>query len=512
MLFNSYEFLLCFLPATLLGFYLISAQGGRRAGVAWLVLASLFFYGWWNPKYVFLLLMSLTFNYSVAVTIANTPPSTRRTGIFIFGIVTNLAVLGYFKYANFFVSNIGLLTGTDYALETIILPLGISFYTFQKIAFLVDAYRGETKEFDFLRYCLFVTFFPQLIAGPIVHHQDVIPQFARPTMFRFSKINFSVGLTIFIIGLFKKSVLADDVAVYANPIFSAAQNQQHLAWLEVWFGALAYTLQLYFDFSGYSDMAIGLARMFNVRLPMNFHSPYKAINIVDFWRRWHMTLSRFLRDYVYISLGGNRRGLVRRYLNLWATMLIGGLWHGAGWTFIAWGALHGSYLVINHAWHWLQKSLSIAPIQRWYTILLARTITFIAVVIGWVLFRAESFSSAWSMLQTMFAPSEWALPEKLHHFLGPVGALLESHGLTFVAMPYLIGTKYILVLLLVAWFAPNTQEIMRRFRPTLKAFEQMPRSKIAWRPNIGWGVALGILAAIAVLNLDHVTEFLYFQF
>jgi len=331
-------------------------------------------------------------------------------------------------------------------------------------------------------------------------------------MYRFSKTNFSIGLTIFIIGLFKKSVLADDAASYANPIFSAAEHHQPLAWLEVWFGALAYTLQLYFDFSGYSDMAIGLARMFNVRLPMNFHSPYKAVNIVDFWRRWHMTLSRFLRDYVYISLGGNRRGLVRRYMNLWATMLIGGLWHGAGWTFIAWGALHGTYLVINHAWHWLQKRLSIAPIRRWHTILLARTITFIAVIIGWVLFRADSFSSALSMLHAMFAPSELSLPEKLQHTLGPAGTLLESHGWTFVAMPYLTGTKYILVLLLVAWFAPNTQEIMRRFRPTLKQFEKTSPTAMDWRPNLGWGIAIGMLAAVAVLNLDHVTEFLYFQF
>jgi|SaaInlStandDraft_6_1057023.scaffolds.fasta_scaffold27026_2 alginate O-acetyltransferase complex protein AlgI len=331
MLFNSYIFIFLFLPIVLLGFHLIGKQGHHRVAIAWLVGVSLFFYGWWNPAYLGLMLVSILFNYGVGVSLGRTPRKLSKKPVLIFGVVVNLALLGYFKYANFFVDSLNSITGTNIVLLQVILPLAISFFTFQQIAYLIDAWRGETKEYNFLHYCLFVTFFPQLIAGPIVHHKEMLPQFAKDVVYKLRSKHIAIGLTVFSIGLFKKVVLADGVSVYATPMFDAAEAGVLLTFFEAWGGALAYSFQLYFDFSGYSDMAIGLARMFGIRLPLNFNSPYKATSIIDFWRRWHITLSRFLRDYLYIPLGGSRcRGEPRRFINVMVTMVLGGLWHGAG--------------------------------------------------------------------------------------------------------------------------------------------------------------------------------------
>lgn len=359
MLFNSYTFLFLFLPVTLLVFFRLGKYSHPLAGL-WLFVASLFFYAWWNPAYVGLLLASIAFNYAVGRALVKEQSSGRakvKKSVLIFGLVTDLGLLAYFKYANFFVSSTDALLGQGWQLDPIILPLGISFFTFTQIAFLVDAYRGEIKEANFIHYGLFVTYFPHLIAGPVLHHKEMMPQFARATTYRLHWENFALGFTLFSIGLFKKVVLADGIAPFANALYSAASHGTVLTFLEAWAGALAYTFQLYFDFSGYTDMALGISCLFGVRLPVNFNSPYKAVNIIDFWRRWHMTLSRFLRDYLYFPLGGNRKGPVRRYMNLIATMLLGGLWHGAGWTFVLWGGLHGLYLVINHAWHGLRETL-----------------------------------------------------------------------------------------------------------------------------------------------------------
>ncbi len=267
-------------------------------------------------------------------------------GALVVGIAFNLGTLGYFKYFNFFVETANVVFNAGFNFDEIILPLAISFFTFQQITFLVDAYRGKACDYNFLHYALFVTFFPQLIAGPIVHHAEMMPQFLKRKTGGLSNASIAVGGSIFLLGLFKKVVLADNVAAYATPVFAAASAGQELTLIESWGGVLAYTFQLYFDFSGYSDMAIGLARMFGIVLPLNFNSPYKAASIIDFWRRWHMTLSRFLRDYVYFPLGGSLRGRMKRHINLMITMLLGGLWHGAGWTFVVWGGLHGIYLMI----------------------------------------------------------------------------------------------------------------------------------------------------------------------
>lgn len=510
MLFNSYEFILVYLPVTLYVFFLIGRTGRHELAIAWMALASLFFYGWWNPVYLGLLLASITFNYLVGISITRYRDKAQR--LLILGITGDLCLLAYYKYANFFVDNLNSAAGTDIHLATIILPLGISFFTFTQIAYLVDAYRGEAREYNFVHYCLFVTIFPHLIAGPIIHHKQTVPQFAKSYIYRPHARNIAVGLTIFVIGLFKKVVIADGVSVYANPVFDAAQAGQVLTFWDAWGGALAYTFQLYFDFSGYSDMAIGLARMFNVWLPLNFRSPYKAENITEFWRRWHMTLSRFLRDYLYIPLGGNRKGRARTYTNLLLTMLLGGLWHGAGWTFVVWGGLHGLYLVINHAWQALKQRLWPQADSPWPgSKLAARSLTFVAVVVAWVFFRADSVSTATSLLGSMAGLKGVILPEAWRG-LGIAGQFGE-------ASQHLDGKglRWLIVLLCLAWWAPNTQELMRRQRPAQPVYPddlRMPKSaRLIWRPTIAWTL---VIAAMALLALSKISsgesEFLYFQF
>ncbi|MBC7940586.1 MAG: MBOAT family protein, partial [Chitinophagaceae bacterium] len=359
MLFNSATFLFGFLPLTLIGFFLIGRERPAWA-VAWLLAASLFFYGWWNPAWLPLLLASMAFNLMAGRAIAEGSRERRRwlqpRTLLVAAIVANLALLLHFKYMAFASGALAALFGLNWQPAERELPLGISFFTFTQIAFLVDVYLRKVADFNPLRYGLFVTYYPHLIAGPILHHAEIMPQFARRDIFRFDASRFADGCVYFTLGLFKKVVLADQFARYANPAFGAAATTDPSFFVS-WCAALSYTLQLYFDFSGYCDMAIGLAMMIGVRLPLNFHSPYKARNIADFWRRWHMTLSRFLRDYLYIPLGGNRRGRFRRHVNLALTMLLGGAWHGAGWTFLLWGALHGAYMVAHGLWH--------AALKRW---------------------------------------------------------------------------------------------------------------------------------------------------
>ncbi len=413
MLFNSYGFIFLYLPLTLLVFFKLGKINHNFAA-AWLALASLFFYGYWNPAYVGLLLLSIICNYAFGKWIAKAGSGkwivdSRKKQLLIVAIAANLALLGYYKYANFFVTNLDALLGTDWDFANIILPLGISFFTFTQIAYLVDTYQGRVREYNFVHYVLFVTFFPHLIAGPVLHHGEMMPQFAKPSTYRVNWNHVATGLMLFTLGLCKKTLLADELATYASGIFNGVQHSMSVGMLptayEAWAGALAYTLQIYFDFSGYTDMALGIALMFGIKLPINFDSPYQATSIIDFWRRWHMTLSRFLRDYLYFPLGGNRKGKLRRYLNLGLTMLLGGLWHGAGWTFIVWGALHGAYLTINHLWreHIAEKHLRWVPDRMGN--LASFTLTFIAVVAAWVVFRSDNITQAMVILNAMFGIS-----------------------------------------------------------------------------------------------------------
>jgi alginate O-acetyltransferase complex protein AlgI len=520
MLFNSYEFIFIFLPIVLFVFHLIGKQGHHRVAIAWLVGASFFFYGWWNPAYLSLILFSILFNYSIGILISNTSShKLSKKSILIIGVATNILVLGYYKYANFFVENLNSLSDTNLILHKVILPLAISFFTFQQIAYLIDAYKGETKEYNFLHYCLFVTFFPQLIAGPIVHHKEMLPQFAKDVIYKLRSKHLAIGITIFALGLFKKVVLADGVSVYATPVFDAAEAGIILTFFEAWTGVLAYTFQIYFDFSGYSDMAIGIARMFGIRLPLNFNSPYKATSIIDFWRRWHITLSRFLRDYLYIPLGGSRKGKVRRYINLMATMILGGLWHGAGWTFVLWGVLHGFYLMINHGWRAVSKSRSKTKVSSFF----AWLITFLALAVSWVPFRAESILGANNLLKAMVGVNGISLPISFENIFMNYGLSFPFNLITFDGIFYngLYGNDYIpiywiLLLLLIATFFPNVQQLMRNHKPAFETYSK-EEDKLGyiwaeWKQTASWAIFISIIITISVLVLNGESEFLYFQF
>lgn len=492
MIFNSHFFIFIFLPITLIGFYSIGKRGHHLIAISWLVGMSLLFYAWWNPIYLGLLLCSILFNYAIGIALNSDDQPLSKKIVLIFGITANLVLLGYFKYANFFIDQLNILIKSDFNVEKILLPLAISFFTFQQIAYLVDAYKKETREYKFLHYCLFVTFFPQLIAGPIVHHKEMLPQFSKDHTYRLNFENLSVGLTIFAIGLFKKVIVADGIAKHASIVFANAELGIDLTFFAAWSGALAYTFQIYFDFSGYSDMAIGLARMFGIRLPLNFHSPYKATNIIEFWRRWHITLSRFLRDYLYIPLGGSRKGPMRRYINLMITMVLGGLWHGAGWTFIVWGTLHGVYLTLNHAWHAIRRSLGHDLTRSSFLGRIAGGfITFFAVVVAWVFFRAETFDGAINILYAMFAGNGISPPEK-----------------------YQPG-RFVSAALLV-WLVPNTQEIMVRFKPAFETYRGEIKAWgdrwIQWSPSKAYAIVTSVLLYLAISNLVKKSEFIYFNF
>src|SRR3954452_20382460 len=386
MLFSSYAFLFQFLPAVALAFA-AARRWSPRCGIWALAVASLIFYGAWKPVYLLVLLASIAFNFLLGLKMEDPQ---RRRALGTLGVAINLAVLGYFKYTNFLLDSFGALTGAPLPFVNVVLPLGISFFTFQQIAYLVDVMRGAKVKRDLVSYTLFVSFFPHLIAGPLVHHAEMIPQFKRARSGR-SAVLAARGLAMFAAGLFKKVVIADNLAQFVPPVFAHLDAGGGVSAQWPWLATLAYSLQIYFDFSGYSDMAIGLALLFGIRLPVNFRSPYKARSIIEFWRRWHITLSRFLRDYLYIPLGGNRFGESRRYQNLMVTMLLGGLWHGAAWNFVIWGGLHGFYLCINHLWHrWRGERATTSAAAR----LASWAATFLAVVIAWVFFRAKTATGA----------------------------------------------------------------------------------------------------------------------
>jgi alginate O-acetyltransferase complex protein AlgI len=499
MLFSSYTFLFQFLPATVLAFA-AARRHSPRAGILVLAGASLFFYGAWRPVYLLLLAASVAVNFTLGLWMEDPQ---RRRAIGIFGVALNLSVLCYFKYTNFIFDSLNTLTGAPLPFFNIVLPLGISFFTFQQIAYLVDVMRGAEVERDIVSYTLFVSFFPHLIAGPLVHHAEMIPQFKRGRTGR-SAVLAARGLAIFAAGLFKKVVIADNLAQFVSPVFAHLDAGGGVTTQWAWLATLAYTLQIYFDFSGYSDMAIGLALLFGIRLPVNFRSPYQATSIIEFWRRWHITLSRFLRDYLYIPLGGNRLGERRRYGNLLVTMLLGGLWHGAGWNFLIWGGLHGVYLGINHLWHERRGKASALP-----TGLAARAlswaVTFFAVVIAWVFFRAKTAEGAWQMLGSLFGleagSSAYTSPGVLRLMDLPVQVGEQSL--------LLVGGGAVAASLAIALLLPNVAQLFgyREFR---RAPERA--SLLRWRPNAAWALVSALAFAISLFGMWQRLEFLYFQF
>ncbi len=400
MSFSSWQFILVYLPVAYLVYFWLNHRRLVTAGKVWLVAASLFFYAYWDVKYLPLILGSILLNFAVGTGLARAHPQHQQEGqrqrhgvnrkwVLSFGIAANLMLLAYYKYTNFLIANLNTVFGTNHAFHHIVLPLAISFFTFTQIVYLVDSYRGETAEYDLLNYSLFVTFFPHLIAGPIVHHRQIMPQFASRWTLVSRNSNILKGLFIFAIGLFKKVVIADSFAMWADAGFDSGQA---LGFFSAWATSLSYTFQLYFDFSGYCDMAIGASLLFNIWLPINFNSPYKALDIQDFWRRWHITLSSFLRDYLYIPLGGNRSSAYRTYVNIFITFVLGGLWHGATWMFVVWGAMHGCALGMHRFWKGLRRPMPSA---------LAWLLTFVFVNTAWVIFRAKKLGDADRVLRGM---------------------------------------------------------------------------------------------------------------
>lgn len=514
MLFSTWQFILGFLPITLAVFFLIPARW-RTARKVWLSLASLFFYGYWKVEYVPLLLLSIGFNFTIAelLTRWRGKPAAHRT--LIVGVAVNLLLLGYYKYTNFIVSTFGLVVRHEFTRFDIILPLAISFFTFTQIGYLVDVSRDPKLHYRFLDYALFVVFFPHLIAGPIVRHWEVIPQYAERDL-RANRTDLGVGLALFLMGLFKKVLLADNAAVYANLVYGSAERGAQLDWFGAWFGTLAYAMQIYFDFSGYSDMAIGLARMFSIKFPFNFDSPYRSANIAEFWRRWHVTLTRFLREYVYFPLGGNRKGERRQAFNVMATFFLSGLWHGAGWTFVTWGVLHGVYLVIAHQWaRFRQRCAWVFP--HWSYKGACVLLTFLAVMISWVYFRAPNFKVANSVLASMVGARGLTVSENVTNPETGPGRLLAAAGVRFVSDQtgvehFAEGMRVVFGLLALAWFCPNSQQLLRRYDPIV---EQNIRPA-HWRIELNWwwGLFFGVLMFFVVRS--HFTAvpspFLYFNF
>lgn len=449
MLFNSFAFLFLFLPVALAGYQLL-----RRYGVAWLAACSLCFYAWWDWRFLPLLAVSICTNYIAGRLICDRA-GWGRDLLFGAALVLNLGLLAWFKYAAF-------LFGVEPGLP---LPVGISFFTFTQLAFLADCRRGIVSEARFAPYLLFVSYFPHLVAGPVLHHAEMMPQFrnGRPLL----PEEVAKGLTVFALGLGKKVLVADNLAGLANPLFAATAAPQCL---DAWLGTLAYSMQLYFDFSGYSEMAIGLSLMFGVRLPENFDSPYQAGNIADFWRRWHMTLSRFLRDYLYIPLGGNRQG--HRHRNLLLTMVLGGAWHGAGWNFLAWGMLHGLFLVVHQRFG--------GGVACWW----GRPLTFVAVLLAWVPFRAPDLGRTIEIWQGLAGWHGLGLPRALG------GAGLQWIPAGDSALPLLAAASA------AAWFAPNTRRLLERY----------------WGGTLRNAGAVAALLAACIFSINRPAEFLYFQF
>ena len=539
MLFNSYAFLLVFLPLTLLGRVLLSRLGSRRAIVLWLVACSVVFYGVWNPLSLTIITPSLLVNYLLARwlrhCVAQEQPAAQRraTWLLAAGIVFNVCFLGYFKYRNFFVESSNLLLGTQGALIEVLLPLGISFITFQKIAFLVDIRVGAIDRFDAIDFLIFVFFFPQLIAGPIVHYREMVPQFNTMSI-RLRAEDLAVGMGLFAIGLFKKAVLADGVAPHATAMFDGVWAGGRVDFVAAWIGSIAYMLQIYFDFSGYSDMAIGLARMFGIRLPANFNSPLKASSFIEFWSRWHMTLTRFLTAYVHAPLVMRltrrrmQRGqpvLDRRHKGVAAfavllagptllTMFVSGFWHGAGATFIVWGLVHGVLLCINHAWRLWRPAWDKHAYDR-VMVPLGRVITLVTLILTMVLFRARDMDTALQVLHAMAGLDGVALPQAIVSRLGALGTWLTGHGLVAAmssGVTFLQAVAWLAALGAVALWLPNSLELMRRFEPAI-AFKADPASRalaVSW--HAAWGIGLGTLLLLGVMSLNRISEFLYWQF
>ncbi|WP_299444721.1 MBOAT family O-acyltransferase [uncultured Rhodospira sp.] len=517
MLFNSYQFVGLYLPIVLIGYYLLIYLKQRRFLFIYLVCTSLVFYGAWNPIYVLLLIASVLVNFGFGRLIRAARSRERSAWLpLTAGVVFNLGLLGYYKYANFFAENYEALSGQTLDLPHIILPLAISFYTFQQIAYLIDVSRDRVERASLWRYTTFVIFFPQLIAGPIVHYKDMVPQFFGRHLGRFGLAHLSVGLTIFAIGLFKKTVIADSAALYASPVFDSAAAGNEIGFAQAWTAAICYTIQLYFDFSGYSDMAIGLARMFGIRLPLNFHSPLRAVSIIEYWRRWHMTLQQFIVAYMYQPLAvALTRRVAEMEMGKWSTFwvvtglptvtifVVIGLWHGAGWTFVVFGLMHGTYLAVNEFWRTYRRKARRKDPPGVGSIAAYHGLTLLCVILANVMFRAESVGDAVAIWAGMVDVST----------LGSLAALIPVSAADVIAKPLVFA---LLACLLIFVF-PNTQQIMGRYRPAIDwdrwKHEARPLVSFQWRPTVAGALFTGTVLYLGIMAIgNRQSEFIYFNF
>jgi D-alanyl-lipoteichoic acid acyltransferase DltB (MBOAT superfamily) len=511
MLFNSLGFLFIFLPIVLLG-YQLAGYIGRRAVIVWLAVMSLVFYAEWRREFLFLLGASILFNFACSRLLVALKERQPLQGYVLFGSVAgNLLLLGYYKYLFPFLNGLGRLEILHHQFAGVLLPLGISFFTFTQIGYLIDLKQGAAEPQEFVDYVLFVTFFPHLIAGPLLHHSEIMPQFRENRIYRLRVDDLAVGFSWFVMGLFKKVFIADSMAPFADAAFASPGS---LSAVGAWAGVLSYTVQLYFDFSGYSDMAIGLARMLSIRFPLNFDSPYKAANIIDFWSRWHMTLTRYVTLYLYnpVSLWVNRRRLakgkkvsrkgsatIEGFSSMVAlptlfSMLLIGVWHGAGFQFLLFGLFHGVYLTINHGWRIFRgKKAERTGVSRWMVHTGCVLLTLLCVVIGQVLFRANSTTGAFQMMGSMVAR--------------------HGAGIHEAAAQAKIFARLV-VLFAIIWLLPNTQQILAKYDPAegVVALNSWLGRRLLWRPSTGWAVVIGVAFLLALTYMEDTSRFLYFQF
>jgi alginate O-acetyltransferase complex protein AlgI len=545
VLFNSFEFIFFFLPATLVGFFALGAAS-RSWALFWLILVSLFFYAWWRPLNLLIIAPSIVINFALALMLQRMSENEGARHysklVLLLGIAFNVAFLGYFKYIDFISGTVNDVFGTNLVLRHVILPLGISFITFQKIAFLIDVHAGRVRSFKLRDYCLFVLFFPQLIAGPIVHYREMMPQFHSLSC-RLDKENISIALTLFMFGLFKKVFLADHIATLVTPIYEHASTVGGSSLLLAWIAAVGFTLQLYFDFSGYTDMALGIARFIGIRLPPNFNSPLQASSIIDFWLRWHMTLTRFLTAYIYnpLSLWLTRRrmakgrpGVVGRNTTIGAfcyvlmfptllTMFLSGLWHGAGYGFVFWGLLHGFFLTINHSWRLLASKIwSDGPGYERLMKPIGWLLTFLSVAAAMVFFRAPTMTAAVDLVKGMIGLNGIALPESIYEHVGPLAIWLHRMGVSNVphrllsAHDFVMAGAWIIIMMFVALACPNTLQILARYEPALGVkphlFNRAGLKAAEWSTSVAWTIGISAITVISILSLGSKSEFLYWQF
>jgi alginate O-acetyltransferase complex protein AlgI len=506
MVFASHAFLVFLL--IVLAVYSLATRRNERAGQPLLIAASLVFYGYWIPAYLLILIASILVNHVLARCIMH---KVERRGLLVaLGIALNLALIGYYKYAGFLVESLSWVLRSRLPVPDIVLPIGISFFTFQQISLLVDAYKGHVRRLPFWDHVFFISFFPQLIAGPIVRQNDLFPQLRSKTSWRLRADHVAVGVALFSVGLFKKAFLIDPVVPKIDLLFLAADYGSAMGFVDAWTAAIGYGFQIYFDFSAYSDMAIGLGFIFGIRLPINFFSPYKASSARAFWRRWHITLSRFLRDYLFIPLGGSRMGLARTASALLVTMSLGGLWHGASWTFVAWGLLHGLYLSINHAWRALVASrlagtrerIRAAPILSLALRGVSVAITFLAVTFAWAFFRSRDFDSAFRLAKGMLGLTGWM-----------------ERGDTTTDVAYIVP-----LYILICWGLPNTMQIFARSHAALRIREytgdaaglggtaRLSFARLSFAPSRAWAVTTAVVFVAAWFALANLNPFIYFQF